>query len=68
MLAAWSSTVLLLGAAGLIMMTDWQAYDYEIDIAAELQRVAFEGLAVIGQAIWQAECLRRPLLNIVNLF
>ena len=57
---------------------EWQQEDYnnfagqdglpEIDIAAELQRVAFEGLAVIGQAIWQAECLRRPLLNIVILF
>ena len=58
--------------------SEWQQEDYnnfagqdglpEIDIAAELQRVAFEGLAVIGQAIWQAECLRRPLLNIVILF
>ena len=37
----------------------------EIDIAAELQRVAVEGLAVIGQAIWQAERLRMPLMNIV---
>ena len=40
----------------------------EIDIAAELQHRAFEGLAVIGRAIWLAECLRRPLLNIRILF
>jgi len=40
----------------------------EIDIAAELQHMAVEGLAVIGQAIWQAERLRMPLMNIVLFF
>ena len=63
MLAAWSSTVLLLGAAGLIMMTDWQAYDYEIDIAAELQRVASEGVAAI---VAGAECLQVQLAHTSN--
>ena len=65
MLAAWSSTVLLLGAAGLIMMTDWQAYDYEIDIAAELQRVASEGVAAI---VAGAECLQVQLAYTSNTF
>lgn len=65
MLAAWSSTVLLLGAAGLIMMTDWQAYDYEIDIAAELQRVASEGVAAI---VAGAECLQVQLAYTGNTF
>ena len=65
MLAAWSSTVLLLGAAGLIMMmTDWQAYDYEIDIAAELQRVASEGVAVVAGA----ECLQVQLAYTSHTF
>ena len=65
MLAAWSSTVLLLGAAGLIMMTDLQAYDYEIDIAAELQRVASEGVAAI---VAGAECLQVQLAYTSNTF
>ena len=65
MLAAWSSTVLLLGAAGLIMMTGWQAYDYEIDIAAELQRVASEGVAAI---VAGAECLQVQLAYTSNTF
>jgi len=39
--------LLLLGAAGLIMMTDWQAY---VDIAAEIQRMASEGVAIIAGA------------------
>ena len=64
MLAAWSSTVLLLGAAGLIMMTDWQAYDFEIDIAAELQRVASEGVAIVAGA----ECLQVQLAYTSNTF
>ena len=60
-----SPTVLLLGAAGLIMMTDWQAYDYEIDIAAELQRVASEGVAAI---VAGAECLQVQLAYTSNIF
>jgi hypothetical protein len=55
--------LLLLGAAGLIMMmTDWQAYDYEIDIAAELQRVASEGVAIVAGA----ECLQVQLAHTSN--
>jgi hypothetical protein len=55
--------LLLLGAAGLIMMmTDWHAYDYEIDIAAELQRVASEGVAILAGA----ECLQVQLAHTSN--
>ena len=36
----------------------------EVDIAAELQRVAFEGLAFVGHAIRLAECLRGQLAHI----
>ena len=55
--------LLLLGAAGLIMMmTDWHAYGYEIDIAAELQRVASEGVAIIAGA----ECLQVQLAHTIN--
>jgi hypothetical protein len=54
----------LLGAAGLIMMmTDWQAYDYEIDIAAELQRVASQGVAIVADA----ECLQVQLAHTSNI-
>jgi hypothetical protein len=45
------------------MMPDWQAYDYEIDIAAELQRVASEGVAAI---VAGAECLQVQLAHTSN--
>ena len=49
---------------------DWpRQEDYrEVDIPAELQRVAREGLGVLGRATWISEWLRKPLLHITTMF